>query len=66
MFRDIIRAIRNTGYDMYKEEVYISVATPLSIEEERVLEDKLKSLPGIIDARVFHASRRIVVFNSLS
>lgn len=67
VLKDIINVIRNTGYDVYKEEVYITVQNIMSVDDESIIENKLLSLPGIIDVNVSHVAKSIsIVFNPLS
>lgn len=65
--KDIVDSIRDVGYDVYKEEVYFIVQNFSSVDEEPVLEGKIRSLGGVIDVRASHAVRGIsVVLNPLS
>ena len=65
--KDIVNAIRNVGYDVYKEEAYFTVENISSIDEESIIENKLKSLHGVIDVSASHIVKSIsVTFNPLS
>ncbi|AFL66383.1 heavy metal translocating P-type ATPase [Desulfurococcus amylolyticus] len=51
LLNDIVKAVREAGYDVLKESLYIEVVDPPE-GFSRVLEDKLRRLDGIIDAHV--------------
>ena len=64
--KDIVRAIRNLGYNVFKEELYFTLEN-ISVDEEPIIEDKLRRLPGVIDVKVSHVAKSVsVVFNPLS
>ncbi|MEM2628966.1 MAG: heavy metal translocating P-type ATPase [Acidilobaceae archaeon] len=59
--RDIVRAIRSAGYDVYRKEVTILVENMVSIEDESIIESKLKRIPGVIDASASHLTRTLII-----
>jgi len=64
--KDIVRTVRNLGYDVYKEEVLFTVHELNTVEEERVIEENLKKTPGIIDVTTSHVSKFVrVIINPL-
>ena len=65
--RDIVNAVRNIGYDVYKEEAHFTIQNISSVDEELIIEDRVRSLAGVIDVRVSHIAKSVsVVFNPLS
>ena len=67
VLKDIVRAVRDVGYDVYKEEAYLTVRNLASVNEEAVIEGRLRSLPGVIDVGASHASKSVaVVLNPLT
>ncbi len=65
--KDIVDTIRSLGYDVYKEEVYLSIKSISSVEEESLIEKKIKALPGVISVRASHVAKSIiVVFNPIT
>lgn len=59
--RDIVRAVRSAGYDVYKEEVTLTVENMVSVDDESIVESKLRGMPGVIDAVASHLNRIVVV-----
>ena len=65
--RDVVDAVRRAGYDVYREEVVMVVDGLDTPSDELVLESRLSRLPGVIDVRAFHASKRLVAsYNPLA
>lgn len=65
--KDIVNAVRDVGYDVYKEEAYLTIQNISSVDEEPIIENRVKSLPGVIDVRASHVAKSVsVVFNPLS
>ena len=65
--KEIVNAIRDVGYDVYKEEAYLTIQNISSVEEEPIIENKVRSLPGIIDVRASHVAKSLsVTFNPLT
>ncbi len=65
--KNIIRAVRDIGYDIYKEEAVLTIENMASPDDELIIERKLRSLLGIIECRASHISRSVsVVINPLS
>jgi len=65
--KDIVNAIRDIGYDVCKEEVHFTIQSISSVDEEFIIEDRVKSLSGVIDVKVSHIAKSVsVVFNPLS
>ena len=65
--KEIVNAVRNVGYDVYKEEVYFTVENIASTDDEAIVESKLKTLKGVIDVKASHISKTVaVMFNPLS
>ncbi|MEM0203243.1 MAG: copper-translocating P-type ATPase [Archaeoglobaceae archaeon] len=60
--KDIVKSIRNIGYDVHKAEVTISVENMVSIDDESIVESKLRNLPGVIDVSASHLSRVLVIY----
>ncbi len=48
--RDIVRAVRDAGYDAQRAEAVFKVRGLASHDDEVVLEDKLMATPGVIEA----------------
>lgn len=65
--KDIVNVIRDIGYNVYKEEVYITTNNLSSVEDEYLIEHKISLLPGIIDVKGSHIQRSIsITYNPLS
>ncbi len=60
--REIVKAIRNAGYDVHKMEVTISVENMVSIEDESIVESKLRALRGIIDVNASHLNKMLIAY----
>ncbi len=60
--KDIVRAVRNAGYDVYKKEVVLRVDNMTSIDDESIVESKLRKIPGIIDANASHLNKVLLVY----
>ncbi len=60
--RDIVRAVRSVGYDVYKREVTFSVDNMVSIDDESIVESRLRSLPGVIDVSASHLNKMVIVY----
>jgi heavy metal translocating P-type ATPase len=62
--RDIVRAVRDAGYDTQKAEVILRVRGLASHDDEVILEDKLLSTPGVIEALASRATATVrIVYN---
>ncbi|MCC6016754.1 MAG: cation transporter, partial [Desulfurococcaceae archaeon] len=46
----IVKAVREAGYDVVKE--YLEVFTEVEGEEVYILENRFKKIPGVIDCRI--------------
>ena len=65
--KDIVNAVRDAGYDVYKEEAYLVIENLSSIDEESVIENRVMSLPGIVDVNASYAAKSVsVIFNPLT
>ena len=64
--KDIVRAVRDVGYDVYKEEVILSVRGISGVEEEQVIEKKLREIPGVIDVSALHTTQTVRVKSTTS
>ncbi|MDM7274520.1 MAG: copper-translocating P-type ATPase [Thermoprotei archaeon] len=60
--KDIVKAVRSVGYDVYKREVTVSVDNMVSIDDESIVESKLRSLPGVIDVSASHLNKVVIVY----
>jgi len=60
--KDIVRSIRNAGYDVHKAEITISVENMVSIDDESIVEAKLRDLPGVIDVSASHLNKMLAVY----
>ncbi|MFN3384827.1 MAG: heavy metal translocating P-type ATPase [Archaeoglobaceae archaeon] len=60
--KEIVKAIRNAGYDVHKTEVTISVENMVSIEDESIVESKLRALRGIIDVNASHLNKMLIAY----
>lgn len=67
LLKDIVRAIRDIGYDVYKEEAYLVIQNISSVDDESIIEDRVCSMPGVIDVKASHVVRSVsVTFNPLT
>ena len=65
--KEVVKAIREVGYDVYKEEALMRLKGIGSVEEEKVIEDKLLQLPGMIEANASHINGLLrVVYNPVT
>ncbi len=65
--KDVVRAVRDVGYDVYKEEAFITLKGFTSVDEERIIEDTLSSVKGVIEVRASHTVRGVsVTYNPLT
>jgi len=46
--KDIVDAVRDIGYDVYKEEAYFTIQNISSVDGESIIENKVRSLPGVM------------------
>jgi Cu2+-exporting ATPase/Cu+-exporting ATPase len=59
----IVKAVREAGYDVVKE--YLEVFTEVEGEEVYILENRFKKIPGVIDCRISPVSGVMrIVYNS--
>ena len=64
--KDIVKTIRDVGYDAYREEAIFSVENLSSPDDEAIVEDGLSRLPGVVEVYASHTMRRVtVVYNPL-
>ncbi len=59
--KDIIKEIQKLGYDVYKEEFYIKLRNFDTIDDERIIKEKISGEKGVIDVETFHALKLIKV-----
>ncbi len=65
VLRDLYKAIRDAGYDIYKEKLYFDLRG-FSGEERAALESRILKMKGILDVRVSSASGVVtVLYNPL-
>jgi len=65
--REVVRAVREAGYDVYREEVVLAVEGLRSPEDERRVEEVLGKALGVVECSASHAARSVrVVVNPLS
>ncbi|MCD6368793.1 MAG: copper-translocating P-type ATPase [Thermoproteales archaeon] len=57
--KEIVRAVRDVGYDVYKEEILLAVKDLKGVEDEKRIEDYLKKNPGVIDCMASHITQSI-------
>lgn len=63
--RDLYKAIRNAGFDVEKEKLYVSVVS-FSSEEILLLESRIHKIPGVLDARISVTSGiATILYNAL-
>lgn len=60
--KEIVKAIRNAGYDVYKTEIMLRVENMVSVDDESIVESKLRRVPGIIDVSASHLNKMLVVY----
>ncbi len=64
--KDIVNSIRAVGYDVYKEEAYITIQNISSVDDEVIIEGKVTGLPGVVDVKASHVAKGVsVTFNPL-
>lgn len=64
--KEIVRAIRNVGYDVYKEETLFTIREMNNVEDEKIIEKKLKEVIGVIDVTASYVTRTVkIVINPL-
>lgn len=59
--REIVKSVRDAGYDIQKLEVLLSVENMVSVEDEAVVESRLRELAGIIEVSASHLNRKVIV-----
>ncbi len=59
--RDIVRAVRSAGYDVYREEVVLVVENMVSVDDESIVESRLRGVPGVIDASASHVNKTVIL-----
>lgn len=59
--RDIVKTVRGAGYDVYREEVVLVVENMVSVDDESIVESKLRGVPGVIDASASHISKAVIL-----
>ena len=59
--RDIVRAVRSAGYDVYREEVVLVVENMVSVDDESIVESRLRGVPGVIDASASHINKTVIL-----
>ncbi len=59
--RDIVKAVRGAGYDVYGEEVILVVENMVSVDDESIVESKLRGVPGVIDASASHINKAVIL-----
>ncbi|MCC6043658.1 MAG: heavy metal translocating P-type ATPase [Desulfurococcaceae archaeon] len=59
--RDIVRAVRSAGYDVYREEVVLVVENMVSVDDESIVESRLRGVPGVIDASASHVNKTLIL-----
>ncbi len=59
--RDIVKAVRSAGYDVYREEVVLVVDNMVSVDDESIVESKLRRMPGVIDASASHINKTVIL-----
>jgi len=59
--RDIVKAVRSAGYDVYREEVVLTVDGMVSADDESIVESKLRGMPGVVDASASHVNKIVVL-----
>ena len=59
--RDIVKAVRSAGYDVYRDEVVIAVENMVSVDDESIIESRLRSTPGIIEASASHLNKIVTI-----
>ncbi len=65
--RDIVRAIREVGYDAYREEAVFFVSNLSTSDDEILVETRLSKARGIVEVRASHTTRRVyVAYNPVS
>ena len=65
--KEIVRAVRDAGYDVYREEAVLIVENLSTPSDELTVENRLSRIPGVVEARALHAAKKvIVVYNPLA
>jgi len=64
LLKNIYEAVRDAGYDVYKEKMYFDLKG-FSGEEAASLESKIRGLQGVFDARISPTGVATVVYNPL-
>lgn len=65
VLRDVYEAIRDAGYDIYKEKIYVDLRG-FSGEETHALESRILRKTGVLDVRISHSSGVMtVLYNPL-
>ncbi|MGC8975594.1 MAG: heavy metal translocating P-type ATPase, partial [Thermoprotei archaeon] len=65
VLRDVYEAIRDAGYDVYKEKIYVDLRG-FSGEETHALESRILRKTGVLDVRISHSSGVMtVLYNPL-
>ncbi|WP_048061531.1 heavy-metal-associated domain-containing protein [Hyperthermus butylicus] len=58
--KDIVKIVREVGYDVYREEAVFIVENLSTPSDELTLENKLSKIPGVVDVRAFHVSKKVI------
>jgi Cu2+-exporting ATPase/Cu+-exporting ATPase len=65
--RDIVRAIREVGYDAYREEAVFLASNLATSDDEILVETRLSKTRGVVEVRASHTTRRVyVAYNPVS
>ncbi|QOR94613.1 cadmium-translocating P-type ATPase [Thermosphaera chiliense] len=64
LLKNVYEAVRDAGYDVYKEKMYFDLKS-LSGEEAALLESKIRGLQGVFDAKISLTGVATVVYNPL-
>jgi len=59
--KDLVKAVRKVGYDVYKEEARLIVENLSSPDDEALIENTLSRMPGVIDVKSSHISKLVYV-----
>jgi len=59
--KELVKAVRKVGYDVYKEEAQFIVENLSTPDDESMLENRLSKFPGVIDVKVSHVSKIVYV-----
>ncbi|HID40695.1 MAG TPA: copper-translocating P-type ATPase [Pyrodictium sp.] len=65
--KDIVKVVREVGYDVYREEVVFMVENLSTPSDELAIENKLSKISGVVEVKALHTAKKVIVtYNPLT